>query len=144
MSKKIPTGTIKLNVPAQKANPAPPIGPALGQKQVNIMDFCKKFNDKTKNMEAGTPLPVIIHVYKDKSFDITIKKPTVSYYLQKACGIEKGSSSAGKTDPIAEVTEAQCLDIAKEKISEMNATSLESAVKIVKGSARSMGLKVIP
>jgi large subunit ribosomal protein L11 len=140
---KKPEAIIKLNIEAQNANPAPPIGPALGQKKVDIMKFCKEFNTRTQGIEKGTPLPVIIEVYKDKSFEIFIKKPTVSYYLQKACGLTKGSSEAGRAAPIAEITEEQCIIIAKEKMSEMNTDNLEAAVKTVKGSARSMGLKVI-
>lgn len=134
---------IKLEIPAQEASPAPPIGPALGQKQVNIMEFCKTFNEQTKNIEKGVPTPVIIEVYENKKFSITIKKPTVSYYILKACKLEKGSSEAGRSSAVANITEQQCLEIAKEKIEEMNTDKIESAVKIVKGSARSMGIKVV-
>ena len=140
---KKPEAIIKLNIEAQSANPAPPIGPALGQKKVDIMKFCKEFNARTQGIEKGTPLPVIIEVYKDKSFEIFIKKPTVSYYLLKACGLEKGSAEAGRSASVAEITEEQCINIAKEKMPEMNTDNLEAAVRTVKGSARSMGIKLI-
>jgi len=141
MAKKI-TGYIKLVVPAGKANPSPPIGPALGQAGVNIMEFCKGFNAQTQKMEAGMPIPCVITVYQDRSFTFVMKTPPASYYLLKAAKLEKGSGTTGKTDTIGKVTKAQLEAIAKEKLKDMNAASVETAMKSLAGTARSMGIKV--
>lgn len=140
MAKKI-EGYINLQVKAGQANPSPPIGPALGQRGVNIMAFCKDFNAKTGNFEPGTPLPTKITVYSDKSFTYEIKTPPASFFLKKAAKIESGSKTPGR-EPIASVTKAQLAEIAKAKMKDLNANSIEQAVKIIAGSARSMGLEV--
>ena len=141
MAKKI-TGYVKLQVPAGSASPSPPIGPALGQAGLNIMDFCKAFNDKTKDLEKGAPIPVIITAYKDRSFDFTTKLPPVSYYLKKAAKIKKGNSTPGRS-LVGKVTMADVEKIAKEKMADLNAIDLSGAVNMVKGSAVSMGMEVI-
>ena len=133
---------IKLQIPAGGANPSPPVGPALGQRGLNIMDFCKSFNDKTKNLEKGAPIPVVITAYKDKSFDFITKLPPVSYYLRKAAKIEKGNSTPGRTLE-GKVTMVDVKKIANEKMVDLNAIDLEGAVNTVKGSARSMGMEVV-
>jgi len=133
---------IKLQIPAGGANPAPPVGPALGQRGLNIMDFCKAFNDKTKNLEKGSPIPVVITAYKDKSFKFITKLPPVSHYLKKAAKIDKGSSTPGR-ELMGQVTMKDIEKIAKEKMQDLNAINLEGAVNIVKGSAVSMGMEVI-
>jgi large subunit ribosomal protein L11 len=140
MAKKI-DGYINLQVKAGQANPSPPIGPALGQRGVNIMAFCKDFNAKTGNFEPGTPLPTRITVYSDKSFTYEIKTPPASYFLKKAAKIESGSKTPGR-EPIASVTQAQLKEIAQAKMKDLNANSVEQAMKIIAGSARSMGLEV--
>lgn len=139
-AKKI-DGYIRLQVPAGKANPSPPIGPALGQRGLNIMAFCKDFNAKTKEMEEGVPLPTIITVFSDKSFAITIKKPPASYYLKKAAKLEKGAKDPGRT-VAGSVTSAQIRAIAEEKMVDLNANDIDAAMKIIAGSARSLGLEV--
>jgi len=141
MAKEV-LGLIKLQIPAGGANPSPPVGPALGQRGLNIMDFCKSFNDKTKNLEKGAPIPVVITAYKDKSFDFITKLPPVSYYLRKAAKIEKGNSTPGRTLE-GKVTMVDVKKIANEKMVDLNAIDLEGAVNTVKGSARSMGMEVI-
>ena len=141
MAKEV-LGLIKLQIPAGGANPSPPVGPALGQRGLNIMDFCKSFNDKTKNLEKGAPIPVVITVYKDKTFDFITKLPPVSYYLRKAAKIEKGNSTPGRTLE-GKVTMADVKKIANEKMVDLNAIDLEGAVNTVKGSARSMGMEVV-
>ena len=141
MAKEV-LGLIKLQIPAGEANPSPPVGPALGQRGLNIMDFCKAFNDKTKNLEKGAPIPVVITAYKDKSFDFITKLPPVSYYLRKAAKIEKGNSTPGRTLE-GKVTMADVKKIANEKMIDLNAIDLEGAVNTVKGSARSMGMEVV-
>jgi large subunit ribosomal protein L11 len=142
MAKKV-TGSVKLQVEAGKATPAPPIGPALGQAQVNIMEFCKQFNARTQNKElAGLIVPVVITVYSDRTFTFITKTPPVAVLLKKIAGIAKGSGVPNK-DKVGKVTEAQILDIAKQKMPDLNAASLEAAVKSVKGTARSMGLDVV-
>ena len=141
MAKKI-TGTIKLVVPAGKANPSPPIGPALGQAGVNIMEFCKGFNAQTQKMEAGMPIPCVITVYQDRSFTFIMKTPPASYYLIKAAKVEKGAGTAGK-DIIGKVTKTQLKEIATAKLQDMNAASVESAMKSIAGTARSMGIQVV-
>ncbi|NBV06173.1 MAG: 50S ribosomal protein L11 [Proteobacteria bacterium] len=141
-SKKEVLGLIKLQVPSGKANPAPPIGPALGQKGLNIMEFCKQFNAMKFDYEIGTPIPVTIVAYKDKSFTFTTKSPPVSYLIMKEIGLQKGSSNPGK-DTAGKITTAQIKNVAKKKMVDMNATSLEACAQMVKGSATSMGLEVI-
>ena len=139
MAKKI-TGYIKLQVPAGAANPSPPIGPALGQRGVNIMEFCKAFNAKTQEMEKGMPIPTVITVFQ---FTFETKTPPASFYLKKAAKIQKGSAETGKSAPIAKVTMAQCREIAEAKMKDLNAVDLDQATKIIAGSARSMGLEVV-
>jgi len=140
MAKKI-TGYIKLQVPAGKANPSPPVGPALGQHGVNIMEFCKAFNAQTQGMEVGIPVPVVISVYNDRSFTFIMKTPPATVLLKKAAGIEKGSGTPN-TNKVGKVTRKQLEEIAKVKARDLNAADLEAAVKIIAGSARSMGLEV--
>jgi len=139
--KKKPKSLIKLQIPAGSANPAPPVGPALGQQGVNIMQFCKAFNDATKQRE-GVVLPVVISVYEDKSFDFIVKTPPVSFLLKRAANLAKASSQAGK-EIIGEVTKSSVREIAKEKLPDLNTKDLEQAMKIIEGTARSCGLKVI-
>ncbi|OGW77645.1 MAG: 50S ribosomal protein L11 [Omnitrophica bacterium RIFCSPHIGHO2_02_FULL_49_9] len=140
MAKKIKT-TIKLQCPGGQANPAPPIGPALGQHGLSIMDFCKKFNDQTKDKQ-GVTLPVVITVYEDRSFSFIIKSPPVAVQLKKAAGIAKASAEPGK-EKIASVKRSDVEQIAKEKMPDLNTTKLESAIRIVEGTARSMGIEVL-
>jgi large subunit ribosomal protein L11 len=140
VAKKI-VGFIKLQVPAGKANPAPPIGPALGQRGLNIMEFCKAFNAQTQKMEPGLPLPVVITAYTDKSFTFIIKTPPVTVLIKKAAGIESGSPRP-HTDKVGKITKKQVEDIAKVKQPDLNAASLEAAMRTVAGSARSMGIIV--
>lgn len=135
------SGYIKLQIPAGAANPSPPVGPALGQKGVNIMDFCKAFNDKTKDLEKGLPVPVVITVFTDKSFTFIVKTPPASILLKKAVGIQKGSG-VPNLKKVGAVTKAQLEDIAKTKMVDLNANDLEAAVRIIAGTARSMGLTV--
>ena len=141
MAKEI-LGYIKLQIPAGGANPSPPVGPALGQRGLNIMDFCKAFNDKTKNMEKGSPIPVIITAYKDKKFDFVTKLPTVSYYLKKAANIKKGNSTPGRS-MLGKVNLNQIKEIAETKMQDLNANNIDGAIEMVKGSARSMGMEII-
>lgn len=142
MAKKI-VGYINLQVPAGKANPSPPIGPALGQRGVNIMEFCKAFNAQTQsNYEPGTPLPVVITVYADKSFTFIIKTPPATFFIKKAAGIQSGSKNPGK-EVAGSVKVSQLKEIAKQKMKDLNANDIDAAVNILKGSCRSMGLKVI-
>jgi len=142
MAKKI-TGSVKLQIEAGKATPAPPVGPALGQAQVNIMEFCKQFNARTQNKElAGLIVPVVITVYSDRSFTFITKTPPVPVLLKRIAGIAKGSAAPNK-DKVGQVTEQQVLEIAKQKMPDLNAASLEAAVNSVKGTARSMGLEVV-
>jgi large subunit ribosomal protein L11 len=141
MAKKI-TGYVKLQVPAGAANPAPPIGPALGQRGLNIMEFCKAFNAKTAQMEKGTPIPVIITAYQDRSFTFELKLPPVSFFLKKAAKVDKGSGTAGR-GTIGKVTMAQIREIAEKKLPDLNCDSVDSAAAMIVGSARSMGLEVV-
>ncbi|MCS7151663.1 MAG: 50S ribosomal protein L11 [Endomicrobia bacterium] len=141
MAKKIKT-QIKLQIPAGQANPAPPVGPALGQHGVNIMQFCNEFNAKTKNMEQGMLIPVIITVYEDRTFSFVLKTPPVSALLKKIAGLAKASGKPG-SQTIATVTKSQVKEIAKLKLPDLNTTSLEAAIKIVEGTARSMGIEVV-
>jgi large subunit ribosomal protein L11 len=140
MAKKI-VGYVKLQVPAGQANPAPPIGPALGQRGLNIMEFCKAFNAATQKMEPGSPVPVVITAYADKSFTFEMKAPPASFFLKKAAKITAGSKEPGKVSA-GSVTMDQCREIAAQKIQGMNARELEAATKEIAGSARSMGLQV--
>ncbi len=140
MAKKI-EGYLKLQVPAGSASPSPPIGPALGQRGINIMGFCKEFNAKTEGMEKGLPLPTIITIFQDKSFTFEIKTPPASFLLKKAAKVNKGSQTPGR-ESAGTVTVAQCKEIAEAKMKDLNASDLDQAAKIIMGSARSMGLKV--
>jgi len=140
-AKKPVVGLIKLQIPAGAANPAPPVGPALGQHGVNIMQFCKAFNDATKGRE-GLVLPVVIRVYQDKSFDFIIKTPPASILIKRAANLAKASSNPGK-ELAGEVTNQQIEDIAKQKLEDLNTKDVEQAKKIIAGTARSMGIKVI-
>ncbi len=142
MAKKI-AGYINLQVPAGAANPSPPIGPALGQRGVNIMEFCKAFNAKTQEMEKGMPIPTTITVFQDKSFTFEIKTAPASFFLKKAAKVQKGSGEAGKSAPVAKVTKAQCREIAEAKMADLSANDLDAATKIIEGSARSMGFEVV-
>ncbi len=139
MAKEI-SGFIKLQIKGGQANPAPPVGPALGQRGVNIMEFCKAFNDKTKSM-AGKPVPVEITVYKDKKFDFKIKSPPASYYIKEAVKLKGGSKEPGR-NIVASISKKQLEVIAKEKMNDLNAHDISEAVKIIAGSARSMGIEV--
>jgi large subunit ribosomal protein L11 len=141
MAKKI-TGYIKLQVPANDAKPAPPIGPALGQRGVNIMEFCKAFNAQTTDMEKGMPIPTVITVYADRSFSFETKTPPASYFLKKAAKINSGSKEPGKT-VAGKVTRAQLEEIATAKMKDLNANDVQAAAKIIEGSARAMGLQVV-
>lgn len=141
MAKKV-TGNIGLIIPAGGANPAPPVGPALGQQGVNIMEFCKSFNAKTEKMEKGMPIPVKITVYEDRSFTFILKTPPASYYLKKAAKVEKGSGTTGKGF-IGRVTKSQLRKIAEEKAADLNANDTEAGSRIIAGTARSMGLEVV-
>ena len=139
MAKEI-SGFIKLQIKGGQANPAPPVGPALGQRGVNIMEFCKAFNDKTKSM-AGKPVPVEITVYKDKKFDFKIKSPPASFYIKEAVKLKGGSKEPGR-NIVASISKKQLENIAKEKMNDLNAHDIEEAIKIIAGSARSMGIEV--
>jgi len=141
MAKKI-DGYLKLQVPAGSATPSPPIGPALGQRGINIMEFCKAFNAATDQLEKGSPIPVSITVYKDKSFTFVMKTPPASYLLKKAAGVPKGSGEVGRDEPIGKVTADQVREIALVKMEDLNANTIEQAMKIIQGSARSMGIEV--
>jgi large subunit ribosomal protein L11 len=141
MAKKI-TGYVKLQVPAGAANPSPPIGPALGQRGLNIMEFCKAFNAKTQQMEKGMPIPVIITAYQDRSFTFEMKQPPVSYFLKKAAKIDKGSQTPGKGGNVGRVTRDQIREIAEKKMADLNCDTVESAMAMIEGSARSMGMEV--
>ena len=142
MAKKI-IGIIKLHVPAGKANPSPPIGPALGQRGLNIMEFCKAFNAQTQNLEPGMPIPVVITAYGDRSFTFVTKSPPSSYFLKKAAGIEKGSQTTGKGNTIGRVTMTQIREIAEQKMQDLNAKDVDGACRMLIGSARSMGLEIV-
>ena len=140
MAKKV-AGYLKLQVPAGAANPSPPIGPALGQRGINIMEFCKSFNAQSQDMEKGSPVPVEITYYQDKSFTFRMKTPPVSFFLKKAAGLPKGSQTPGR-GIAGSVTKTQVRDIATRKLKDLNANTVEAAMKMVEGSARSMGLEV--
>ena len=140
MAKKL-AGVMKLQIPAGKANPSPPVGPALGQRGINIMEFCKAFNAKTQEMEPGAPCPTVITYYQDKSFTMDIKTPPASYYLKKAAKLKSGASTPGR-ETVGSVTAAQVKEIAEAKMKDLNANDIEAAMQIVLGSARSMGIEV--
>src|SRR3569833_368292 len=142
MAKKI-EGYIKLQIPAGKANPSPPVGPALGQRGLNIMQFCKEINAATQQMEQGMPIPVVITAYSDRSFTFVTKTPPASYFLKKAAKIEKGSKTTGIGSFVGKVTMRQCREIAKQKMADLNALDLDAAAEMIKGSARSMDLQVV-
>ncbi|MCY4333353.1 MAG: 50S ribosomal protein L11 [Litoreibacter sp.] len=140
MAKKI-AGTMKLQVPAGQANPSPPVGPALGQRGINIMEFCKAFNAKTADMEPGAPCPTVITYYQDKSFSMDIKTPPASYYLKKAAKLKSGANNPSR-EIVGTVTSKQVREIAEAKMKDLNATDIEGAMLIIAGSARSMGIEV--
>jgi len=140
MAKKV-TGFLKLQVPAGAANPAPPIGPALGQRGLNIMEFCKAFNAQTQKIEKNTPIPVVITTYQDRSFTFEMKTPPVSYFLKKAAKLESGSKAPGR-DSAGQVTKEQVREIAQQKMKDLNCDTIEAAMRMVEGSARSMGIAV--
>jgi large subunit ribosomal protein L11 len=140
MAKKI-TGYIKLQVPAGAANPSPPIGPALGQRGLNIMEFCKAFNAQTAKEEKGTPIPVVITVYGDRTFTFEMRTPPMSYFLKKAAKLESGSKTPGR-DSAGKVPKAQVKEIAEKKMKDLNCDTIEAAMRMVEGSARSMGIQV--
>jgi large subunit ribosomal protein L11 len=141
MAKKI-LGYVKLQVKAGSATPSPPIGPALGQRGVNIMGFCKEFNARTAEVEKGTPLPTVITVYQDKSFTFITKTPPATFFIKQALNLKSGSKAPGK-DIVGKVTRAQCREIAEKKMKDLNAADMDAASKIIEGSARSMGLEVV-
>ena len=141
MAKKI-VGYIKLQIPAGKANPSPPVGPALGQRGLNIMQFVKEFNAATQGMEAGMPIPVIITAFADRTFSFVTKTPPVSYFIKKAAKLEKGNATPGRT-VTGQISMAQCREIAEAKMKDMNANDLDGATAMIVGSARSMGLQVV-
>lgn len=140
-SKKKILGFIKLQIPAGKANPSPPVGPALGQKGLNIMEFCKAFNAETQKMEPGIPVPVVITAYEDKSFTFITKLPPVAYYIKKAANVKSGSKEPSKT-AAGKITKAQVKEIAETKMPDLNCSTVEAAMNMVEGQARSMGIKV--
>ena len=142
MAKKI-VGYVKLQVPAGKANPSPPIGPALGQRGLNIMEFCKAFNAQTQALEPGMPIPVVITAYSDRTFSFVTKTPPVTYFLKKAAKKDKGSQTPGKGGTVGEVTMSQIREIAEKKMVDLNANDVEAAASMIVGSARSMGFKVL-
>ncbi len=138
---KVIEGYLKMQVPAGGASPSPPIGPALGQRGLNIMEFCKSFNAKTQEMEKDMPIPTIVTIYEDKSFTFVIKTPPASYYLKKAAKLDKGGSTPGR-EVAGVVTMKQCREIAEQKLKDLNTNDLDEAQKMIAGSARSMGLEV--
>ena len=140
MAKKL-LGQLKLQIPAGQANPSPPVGPALGQRGINIMEFCKAFNAATQDLEKGAPIPTTITVYADRSFTFTTKTPPASYLLKKAAKVKKGSGEPNK-DKVGKITRAQLKEIAEMKMKDLNANDIDQAIKIIEGSARSMGLEV--
>jgi large subunit ribosomal protein L11 len=140
MAKKV-TGSLKLQVPAGSANPSPPIGPALGQRGLPIMEFCKQFNAQTAKMEKGTPIPVVITTYSDRSFSFEMKTPPMSYFIKKAANLESGSKTPGR-DKAGSITPKQVREIAEQKMKDLNCDTIEAAMRMVAGSARSMGIDV--
>ena len=141
MAKKI-VGFIKLQIPADKANPSPPVGPALGQRGLNIMEFCKAFNAATQKMEPGMPIPVVITAYADRTFSFITKMPPVSYFIIKASGQPKGSKEPGRAK-VGKITKAQVREIAEQKMPDLNCSTVEAAMNMVVGQARSMGIEVV-
>lgn len=141
MAAKQPEGQLKLEVPAGQAQPGPPIGPALGQHRLNIMEFCKSFNEKSKDMEPGSPCRTVITYYKDSSFTIEIKQPPMAFFIKQAAGLPKGSSTPGR-ESAGLITTKQVREIAEAKLGELNAADIDAAMRIVAGSARSMGIEV--
>jgi large subunit ribosomal protein L11 len=141
MAKKV-AGYLKLQVPAGSATPSPPIGPALGQRGINIMEFCKSFNAKSQDIEKGSPVPVVITYFGDKSFTFEMKTPPVSYFLKKAAGLQKGSQTPGR-GTVGKVSRDQVRDIAEKKLKDLNAVDVDAAMRMIEGSARSMGLEVV-
>ena len=141
MAKKV-AGYLKLQVPAGAANPSPPIGPALGQRGLNIMAFCKDFNAKTSQMEKGSPIPVVITIYGDKSFTFEMRTPPVAYFIKKAAKLESGSKTPGR-DKAGSITKAQVKEIAEKKMADLNSDTVEAAMRMIEGSARSMGIEVV-
>ena len=142
MAKKI-TGYVKLQVPAGAANPSPPIGPALGQRGLNIMEFCKAFNARTAQMVKGTPIPVIITAYQDRSFTFEMKLPPVTFFVKEAAGIKAGSQTPGKGAKAGKISMEQIREIATKKMPDLNCDTVEAAMAMVKGSAQSMGLEIV-
>ena len=143
MAKKV-IGYIKLQIPAGKANPSPPVGPALGQRGLNIMEFCKAFNAQTQNLEPGMPIPVVITAFGDRTFSFVTKTPPVSYFLKKAAGLAKGSQTPGTSSGfVGKVTMDQVREIAQNKMQDLNANDIEGASQMIVGSARSMGIEVV-
>ena len=140
MAKKV-TGYLKLQVPAGAANPSPPIGPALGQRGLNTMEFCKSFNAQTQKLDKGVPIPVVITVYADRSFSFEMKTPPVSHFIKKAAKLESGSKLPGR-DKVGKISKAQVKEIAEQKMKDLNCDTVESAMRMVEGSARSMGIEV--
>ena len=140
MAKKL-AGSFKLQIPAGQANPSPPVGPALGQRGINIMEFCKAFNAKTQDLEPGAPCPTVVTFYQDKSFAMDVKTPPASYFLKKAAKLKSGANTPGK-ETVGTVTAAQVKEIAEAKMKDLNANSVEAAMQIILGSARSMGIEV--
>ena len=141
MAKKI-LGYVKLQVKAGSATPSPPIGPALGQRGVNIMGFCKEFNARTAEMPKGTPLPTVITVYQDKSFTFITKTPPATFFIKEAIGLKSGAAKTGR-EVVGKITKAQCAEIAKSKMKDLNANDIDAATRIIMGSAKSMGLQVV-
>jgi large subunit ribosomal protein L11 len=141
MAKKI-TGYLKLQVPAGAANPSPPIGPALGQRGLNIMEFCKAFNAQTQNLEKGAPIPVVITIYADRTFSFEMRTPPVSHFLKKAANVQSGAKTPGR-GAVGSVTKDQVKEIAEKKMKDLNCATIEAAMRMVEGSARSMGLEVV-
>ena len=142
MAKKI-AGYIKLQIPAGKANPSPPVGPALGQRGLNIMQFCKDFNAQTQNLEPGMPVPVVITAFADRTYSFITKTPPNTYFLMKAAKIDKGSQTVGKSAPVGRIMMSQLREIAEQKMKDMNANDVDGAVRMLMGSARSMGITVV-
>jgi len=142
MAKKI-TGYIKLQVKAGAANPSPPIGPALGQRGVNIMEFCKAFNASTEKLEKGTPIPTVITVYADRSFSFITKQPPASFLLKQAAGLKRGGATTGKGEFVGKIKQSQLRTIAEAKMADLNANDIDMAMRTIEGSARSMGLEVV-
>jgi large subunit ribosomal protein L11 len=141
MAKKI-AGYIKLQVPAGAANPSPPIGPALGQRGLNIMEFCKAFNARTAQIEKGSPIPVVITAYQDRSFTFEMRQPPVTFFIKKALGLKIGTKTPGRGPSVGKISRAQIKEIAEKKIVDLNCDSIESAMKMIEGSARAMGVEV--